>query len=485
METLTHSNNGPDTSRTARDHTSDRLVISTRLAMATGFGGLLIIVALAGGESLLLLRQIRRDDDSIRRQFLSRNHMLNEIRSNLYLSGTYVRDYLLEPEPARAETYRSNLEQVRKDMDSALASYGGQLEQREAQNFTALRTALTHYWAVLGPILKWDPAQRRSRGYEFLRDEVFPRRKAMLDVAGQIADTNEQQLNEGNKRVVGLLLKFQSRLAMTVFSTLALGLAMAAFTTWRILRLESHARARYQEVAEARSQLKHLSASLVQAQESERRALSRELHDEVGQALSAVLVELRNLSTGLGKQSVEQSRTHVDTIKGLVEGTVRVVRNMALLLRPSMLDDLGLIPALRWQAREVSKRTGIDVTVATESVSEHLPDDYKTCVYRVVQEALHNCSRHSQATTARIRVHQERDRLSLSIQDDGIGFDVRQSRGLGLLGIEERVTRLGGKFEVTSEPGNGAILAIELPIVDGETPRSEQRSETDSHLVSG
>jgi len=482
MDTTSDIANGTGT---GRDHTSDRLVISTRLAMIMGFGGLLILVALAGVESLLLLRQIRRDDDSIRRQFLARNHVLNEIRSDLYLSGTYVRDYLLEPETARAETYRKNLEQVRKDMESALALYGAQLEPRDEQNYGELRTALTHYWEVLGPIFKWDPVQRRSGGYEFLRDQVFPRRAAMLDVAGRIADTNEQQLNEGNNRVVGLLLKFQSRLTMTVLFTLALGLAMAVFTTWRIVKLESHARDRFQEVAEARSQLKDLSARLVQAQESERRALSRELHDEVGQSLSAVLVELRNLSTSLGKQPVEQSRTHVDTIKGLVEGTVRVVRNMALLLRPSMLDDLGLIPALRWQAREVSKRTGIDVTVATESVSEHLPDEYKTCVYRVVQEALHNSSRHSQATTVRIRVHQQKDHLSLSIQDDGVGFDVRQSRGLGLLGIEERVSRLGGKFDVNSEPGNGTILAIELPIIEDQKSRSDQRSETDSHLVSG
>ena len=485
MDSLSDANNEPRSGRVARDHTSDRLVISTRLAMATGFGGLLVLVALAGAESLLLVRQIRRDDDSIRRQFLARNHALNEIRSDLYLSGTYVRDYLLEPEAARAEAFRSNLEQVRKEMDSALSSYARQLEPSDAQNFAALRAELRHYWEILGPILKWDPAQRRSDGYRFLRDQVYPSRAAMLDIAGRIAGTNEQQLSEGNQRVVGLLLKFQSRLKITVYSTLALGLAMALFTAWRILKLESHARMRFLEVAEARSQLKHLSARLVQAQESERRALSRELHDEVGQALSAVLVELRNLSAGLGKQPLEQSRTHVDTIKGLVEGTVRVVRNMALLLRPSMLDDLGLIPALRWQAREVSKRTGIDVTVATESVSEHLPDEYKTCVYRVVQEALHNSSRHSQATSVRIRVHQERDRLSLSIQDDGIGFDARQSRGLGLLGIEERVTRLGGKFEVHSEPNNGTVLAIELPITNDELKPSEQRSETDSHLVSG
>jgi signal transduction histidine kinase len=464
---------------------SDRLHFGARLALLLGFGGLLAIVTLAGIESLRALRQIRRDDDSIRRQFLFRNHVLNDIRSELYLSGTYVRDYLLEPEAGRAETYRANLEAVRGQMESALASYGAQLDPREIQNYTALRTELSHYWEILIPILQWDPAERRRSGYVFLRDEVFPRRAAMLEVAGRISDLNEQQLNAGNERVAGLLSKFQSRMTWIVLATIALGLGLAAFTTQKILALEAHSQDRYQEVSEARRQLTDLSARLVQAQETERRALARELHDEVGQALTAVLLELHNLSTALAKRSEEQSRAQVETIRALVESTVGIVRNMALLLRPSMLDDLGLVPALRWQAREMSKRASMDVSVATEHVSENLPDEYKTCIYRVVQEALHNCSRHSRATTVRIRVQQHDNKISLSIQDDGHGFDVKHSKGMGLLGIEERVARLGGKFRIHSEPGNGTIMTITLPLVDTEPDGRGQGSETDSHLISG
>src|SRR6266436_6462500 len=136
---------------------------------------------------------------------------------------------------------------------------------------------------------------------------------------------------------------------------------------------------------------------------------------------------------------------------------------MTLLLRPSMLDDFGLVPALEWQAREVSKRTGLRVQVAAEESAGELPDEHKTCVYRVIQEALHNCARHSQATTVRIRVQQKPGMITLSIQDDGRGFDVKLSKGLGLLGIEERVVHLGGTCEIHSEPGRGVILSAELP----------------------
>jgi signal transduction histidine kinase len=450
-----------------------------------GFGSLIGIMALSGIDALRVLGKFRREDDQIRRQFLFRNRVLNNIRSEVYLSGTYVRDYLLDPEPARAGEFGASLEDVHHKMEGELTTYARQLEPGESAHYGALRAELVEYWNVIEPVLKWDAAKRRSDGYAFLRDQVFPRRTAMLEVAGQIADINEQQLNAGNERASELLAEFQTRTAVTLFAALALGLGMAAFSTRKILQLEAHAHARYLEVAEARTQLANLSARLVEAQESERRSLSRELHDEVGQSLSAVLVELRNLLAGLGTRAEEQTRSQAELIKGLVEGAVRVVRNMALLLRPSMLDDLGLIPALRWQAREVSKRTSMDVSVATELESEDLPDDYKTCIYRVVQEALHNCSRHARATTVRIRVQQKAGALILSIQDDGTGFDVHQSKGLGLLGIEERVAQLGGTCHLHSGAGAGTILTAELPFRGELHPAQRDQSETDSHPVSG
>jgi signal transduction histidine kinase len=443
-------------------------------------------MAMAGFDALRSLQQFRRGDDLIRRHFLSQNHVLNDIRSDVYVSGTYVRDYLLEPDLQRAEAYRRGLEDVRKHMVSALESYGHEVAPPEALHYTVLRTMLTDYWETLTPIFQWNTAERRHSGYAFLRDEVFPRRQNMLAIADQIAKINEQQLNTGNDEVVDLLLKFRARLIITLVAALALGFGLAALTMYRILKLEAQVHTRYEEASDARSELKGLSARLVQAQETERRALSRELHDEVGQSLSAVLIELRNLSVGLAAKSEESLREHIETIKHLVEGMIRVVRNMALLLRPSMLDDLGLVPALKWQAREVSKRTSMDVSVAADLVSDDFPDEHKTCIYRVVQEALHNVSNHAHASSVRIRVQQERDRLTLSILDDGQGFDSKQVKGLGLLGMHERVNRLGGTCTIHSIPGGGTILAIELPLL-GSSSRtgsaSEDMRETDSHFV--
>jgi signal transduction histidine kinase len=365
-------------------------------------------------------------------------------------------------------------------MDSALESYGNRVAPEESKHYAALKIELARYWDVLGPVLELSPRERRQKGYAFLRDEVFPRRMAMLEIANRIATINEQQLNAGNASDAALLTSFQNRLTVTLVLSVILGAGMASFSMRKILKLEERAHNQYKDVAAARKQLESLSARLVQAQETERRSLARELHDEVGQALSAVLVELRNLSKGLAVQSAEQLSRHVETIKGLVENTVRTVRNMSLLLRPSMLDDLGLIPALEWQAREVSRQTCINVTVSTDLTSDDLPDEYKTCIYRVVQEALHNCSSHSHATAVRIKVLQEPNQLTLSIQDNGRGFDVRHTKGLGLLGIQERVTHLGGKFEIHSEKGSGTVLAIELPFVEQGQSGNHER---DPHLI--
>src|SRR5438093_4372145 len=226
----------------------DRLILSTRVALVVGFGGLLVIIALAGIDTLRVLRQIRANGDQIRQEFLFRNHVLNDIRSNLYLSGTYVRDYLLEPDFDHAESYRATLEKVRTDMDAALESYGSRLSPEESKHYDALKAELARYWEVLGPVLQLNNEERQRKGYVFLRDEVFPRRMAMLDIANRIDSINEQQLSAGTERDAGLLSSFQNRLTLTLFVTVVLGMGMAAFSMRKILKLESHAHSQYEEV---------------------------------------------------------------------------------------------------------------------------------------------------------------------------------------------------------------------------------------------
>ena len=433
-------------------------VANSRLVLVAGFGGLLVLMAFAGLDGIQALRQIQTSNDSIREDFLLRTRLLERIRGDVYVSGTYVRDYLLEPESGKAEGHRYSLRETRKDMDAALAGYRALLTQPEGGPFEGLTRELDQYWRVLEPVFQWTAEERRRRGYPFLRDEVFPRRMAMLGIADQIHALNESQLQNGKLRVEALFQQYRKRLGITIALVVGLGLVLAAFSIRKILALENAS-------AASQEALQHLSARLVEAQEEERRSISRELHDEVGQSLTGVLLEMANLSKLIGTRDPDAVAAKAAEIKREVENSIGVVRNMALLLRPSMLDDLGLVPALQWQAREVSKRSGIWVTVDAASVTEDLPEEHKTCVYRIVQEALHNCVQHAAARHVKVAVEQQGDRLRLEIEDDGKGFNAQEERGMGLLGMQERVGYLGGKFEVESAPGKGTTLKISLPLV--------------------
>ena len=440
------------------------LAANSRLVLMAGFGGLMLLMAFAEFDGMQALTEIQRSNDEIREGFLRRTRVLDRIRADLYVSGTYVRDYLLEPESGKAEGHRYSLLESRSDMDAALSEYRKLVNGAEAGPFQVLTQNLASYWSALEPVLAWSAPERRRNGYVFLRDEVFPRRMAMLGLSDQIRAINEAQLNAGRARVEATFSQFRRRLTLILGLTIGLGLLLAASSMRRILGLENQTAANLGEIVRARGDLQALSARLVEAQEEERRSISRELHDEVGQALTGVLVEMANLSTLIREGKLEAMTEKAAGIKHEVENSIGVVRNMALLLRPSMLDDLGLIAALEWQAREVSKRSALLVKVSADQVSESLPEEHKTCIYRIVQEALHNCAQHASARHVEVAVRQEPDRLRLSIHDDGRGFDARRQRGMGLLGIEERVSHLGGSFTVDSTPGSGTSIEVVLPL---------------------
>jgi signal transduction histidine kinase len=429
-----------------------------------GFGGLLILMAFAGFDTIHALDQIRTGGDRIHSEFLRRDRALEQIRGDLYLSGTYVRDYLLEPEPASAESHRKRLETDRAEMERTLADYRRHLRTGELGPFQALRADLDSYWKLLDPIFKWSPEERKEKGYTFLRDEVFPRRVIMLNIADQIADINQEDLRLGDQGILELFSGFRRRAILTLTISLILGLLLAAAAMRNILSLQHNAAERFEEVSAARGELKRLSARLVNAQEEERKGIARELHDEVGQSLSALVIGLGNLSSSIRALGIKTFDAEIESVRSLAESSVRVVRNMSLLLRPSMLDDLGLVPALQWQAREVQKRCGLSVRVAADNIGDDLADEQKTCIYRIVQEALSNVCRHSGADTAKVVARQEHNRIMLTIQDNGAGFDVQKEKGLGLLGIQERVTQLGGDLEVVSEEGRGTLISVTLPV---------------------
>ena len=247
-------------------------------------------------------------------------------------------------------------------------------------------------------------------------------------------------------------------------ATAILGLLVAFASAMRVRTLESRSAEQHRLTEQAEQEMRRLSQQLVHAQEDERRSISRELHDEIGQMLTGLRMEFRSLSK-LHAASSAEFNTRLEQGKVLLDQTLQAIRDVAMGLRPSMLDDLGLDAALGWQVREFGRRHDIPVTLNIDADLSNLPDQYRTNLYRIVQEALTNCARHSQAKSVTITIAYKTGDLRLVVADDGVGITrpANPSGGLGLVGIQERARELRGTVRVDSTPGRGTSLTVSVP----------------------
>jgi signal transduction histidine kinase len=406
-----------------------------RSILIAGFGGMLLIFGVASFEAVRLLKAMRYENQVLRAEARDRASKLATVRYCLLLSQNYP--------TASATDVRDRWTQMLADLGGNLAGNSAQLEQ--------LQTMLRQHWVILNHVMQ--------TGYGQVA-EAQPLQVSAIQITQRIEDIDARQTAAMQLEIQDQFERLGHGLGLALNFSLGTALLLAVGCGVYILRIEHQNQGRYQEIVQ-------LSARLVDAQETERRTISRELHDQVGQTLNAVLVDAANLAKHISPDD-EIGQRYLNNIRSFADSSVNSIRDISLLLRPSMLDDLGLVPALEWQARETSRRTGIDVRVSSENVDDSLPDALRTCVYRVVQEALQNVARHSGAKHAKIAVKQSNGALSLTIEDDGKGFDPKRTKGMGLLGMEERVKQLGGRLEVHSEPAKGTTIRVSIPIHVGQ-----------------
>jgi two-component system sensor histidine kinase UhpB len=216
-----------------------------------------------------------------------------------------------------------------------------------------------------------------------------------------------------------------------------------------------------------------ISRGVLRVQEAERARISRELHDGVGQALTALKMQLELLQQP-GTQAGSELATRLAELSSLAERALEDVRQISRLVRPQMLDELGLLPTLRWLARSFG-RQGLAVELDHEGVDDRLDPEVETLVFRVAQEALTNAVKHARAASARVELRRQGNFLSLRIEDSGAGFDAAavlaspdQDRSFGLRGMRDRVHLLGGRFALRSSPGSGTVVEAEVEVGAGE-----------------
>jgi signal transduction histidine kinase len=408
--------------------------------------------------------------DSLNARYFEVESRLRRVRSDLHLSGILVRDYLLDRVTPAAE-YRSRLMELRDETNRLIKELDPLVRANDPLRFDRLSREVEDYWQSYSPL--FDGTTDADR-YGFVRREIVPRRDAVMEISAEIENLNIQNLNAQQEAAAERQRELHQYLNWTLVASLALGLTVAGVAVVRIRVLERRSEKQHGRTQQAEQELRRLSNQLLRMQEEERKSLSRELHDELGQMLTALRMEIGRAERAQALGSPAFSAT-VGESKALIDKMMRLVRDLAMGLRPSMLDDLGLEPALAWQAREFSRRYNVPVNLAVDGDLERLPDPQRTCVYRVVQEALTNCAKHSAATEIEVKVVRGRSRLDVSVRDNGVGISsMTNHKGLGLTGIKERVKDINGSASIDTKPGGGTALNITLPVPAAESSKEDR-----------
>ena len=440
--------------------------LSVRIALAIGFCVTLGLWLYTGYTFTQRIESVQRDAAEVASRYTRAQGLLSTVRAQVLLSSVRVRDALLNPQPDAISADREQIEASYKLILMALADYEPVMRSSvESDQIATLQREVERFHTTSMSVL----ADAASRSPAAIRDvlnrHIVPRREAALAISEEIQSLNRRAFIQQQSDIAEIhrVAELQSRRSLGI--ALVIGLGVLLLTSWYAGRLESRLREQMERDARMSRELQDAAAKLLTAQEEERRRIARELHDEVGQVLTAIKVEL-----ALAQRAIEAnggSAAPLVEAQTITDGALQTVRNLAQLLHPAALDDLGLPAAIDASLRGLARRQNIRAELHQTGMSERLPRDVELAAYRIVQEAITNVAKHAGATQCHVRLTHLGDRLVVEVQDNGVGFDPhddgRLARGLGLINVRERAARLGGTFNMLSSPGQGTRLVVELP----------------------
>jgi signal transduction histidine kinase len=439
------------------------MAVSKRTALGTGFGVITGLLVLSTVLAYHIQESFSERSVAIHRHFVQEQDTVTNLRRLLYMSGTTARDYLLNPNPNR-EAYLKEIQELKKTTEPLV------IQLRDSSTHTTAVSELERNTRDLWLALESAASQTgdKALNYSFIQREIAPRRTAAGQLLQELEAANRNALTDSEKQFSASRSAAASSLMWLLAFCLLVGIAVAWFSLQYYDHLEQQAAARFEEVLKAKLELERLSNRLMEIQEEERTRLSRELHDEIVQNLAVLKIDITEALARVQAVECRESAVKEALVraKELADRTVATVRNISLLLRPSLLDDLGLGPALQWHTDDFTRRTRVPCKYVEEGLQEPLPDAVNTCVYRVVQEALRNCEKHSQAKSVDVHVKQTDAGLIVEVRDDGVGFSKqrRSPASLGVLGMRERAASLNGELSIVSTAGQGTAVRLELPL---------------------
>lgn len=438
--------------------------LSIRAALILGFGLVLGSWLFMGWAFTRHLSDTERQAAEVTTRYMRAQDLLSAVRAQLNVSSIILRDALLDSRPGSRPGYVRRLEDSYAAIDTALDSFTPVQDNAPTlQQVAQLRDEIVAFRKATLEVLKDLPLG--ADRIDLLNASIAPRRAAAIALSDDVRALNRKAFVQHQTATATLHRDTESQWWWQVGAALAANLAIAFVAILYAGRLEDRLRFQREKDRQNARELQLLSARLVAAQEEERRTISRELHDEVGQVLSAIKVDLTLAQRAIEQQGVAAAA--LEDIQRMTDGALHTVRDLSQLLRPAVLDDLGLAAAVDGLLRGLARRHQVQVTLVQEGHTERLPMDAEVAAFRIVQEALTNVARHAGASRCTVRLRGTRDELAIDIEDDGRGFDPEarptERRGLGLIGLRERVAERGGTISIDSGLGRGTRVSVRIP----------------------
>ena len=440
--------------------------MSVRVALAVGFLGTLGLWLYTNEAFTRRIETAQLDAAQIATRYIAAQDSMATVRAQVLSSSVRVRDALLDPTPAALQQCREQLAVSTHIINGALADYVPVFQgtaDSTATSLTRLSSEVALFHDRAAQALTGAAGRTAAQVRDVLND-LMPHRDAALSISEDIQAINRRGFVRRQEELAALHRGAEAESRDRVRLALVIGLGTLLLTSAYAGRLEARLRAQLERDARISSELQQTAAKVLNAQEEERRTIARELHDEVGQALTAIRVELDVAERAIGSAGASVL-TEAQTI---TDGALQTVRNLTQLLHPAALDDLGLPAVIDAALRGLKRRYNIRGTLEQVDLPPRLPREIELAAYRIVQEGITNVAKHARATRCDVRLTQLPDRLLVEVEDDGIGFveDTDRpivARGLGLVSIRERASRLGGTFNILSRPGAGTRLIVSLP----------------------
>lgn len=440
--------------------------VSFRAALALGFCVTLGLWLFTDYAFTQRIETIRDEAEVVATRYNRVQELLSTVRAQVLLSSISARDALLDPDPTAMAAHRDAIEASATMIRNLLSDYPAMGVPDEAARLRTLREEVERFHETSLQVVSGNSGRTPQQVRDLLNSVLVPRRNAALAISEETTRLNRASFIRQQIEVNDIYRSAQATSRQRLGIALVIGLGVLLLTSLYAWRLEDRLRRQMLRDAKLSGELQQTAAKVLNAQEEERRTISRELHDEVGQVLTAIRVEL-----DVAQRAIESdggSGAMLAEAQTITDGALQTVRNLAQLLHPSALDDLGLPAVIDASLRGLERRHNIHGEFHSVNLPSRLPREVELAAFRIVQEGLTNIAKHANATECHVRLTRLTDRLLLEVEDNGMGFvdDTDRpivARGLGLISIRERAVRLGGTFNILSSPGEGTRLIVTFP----------------------